>query len=148
MTFKGIIVAAISIAASVIAFITAGSLEYFQLVEPLTKTFFDFGSVFQSSYQLIIVAVIFYALIIAFAVTTIIAFVRIFTRGKITAIFAVVALAFAFITTFTCYLPYAYLALLGGGAESGPLSVIIFAGIGIVFALLAFDMMEKKTKTE
>ena len=46
MTFKGIIVAAISIAASVIAFITAGSLEYFQLVEPLTKTFFDFGSVF------------------------------------------------------------------------------------------------------
>ena len=139
-----IIVSAISIAGSVLGLITAGSVGLLDVTSIAYNIFFNFELFTTGAIDYIITAVIFYILIIAFVSSTITALIRLITSGKISGILNFGAVVLGLVIVLTVYPTYAYAARLGFGTDSGFLTSIIFAGIGVVFAFLALDVMPKK----
>ena len=139
-----IIVSAISIASSVLALITAGSVGLLDVTSVAYNIFFNFDLFSTGAIDFIITAVIFYILIIAFVSSTITALVRLITAGKISSILNFGAIVLGLAIVLTVYPTYAFAAISGFGTDSGFLTSIIFAGIVVVFAFLAFDVMSKK----
>lgn len=141
-----IIVSAISIAGSVLGLITAGSVGLLDVTSAAYNIFFNFENFSSGSIDYIITAVIFYILIIAFAISTIFALVRLISGGKISSILNFGAVVLGLVIVLTVYPTYAIAAISGLGTDSGFLTSIIFAGIGVVFAFIAFDLMPKKAR--
>lgn len=141
-----IIVSAIGIAGSVLGLITAGSVGLLDVTSAAYNLFFNFEIFSSGSIDYIITAVIFYILIIAFAISTIFALVRLISGGKISSILNFGAVVLGLVIVLTVYPTYAIAAISGFGTDSGFLTSIIFAGIGVVFAFIAFDLMPKRSR--
>ena len=139
-----IIVSAIAIAGSVLGLITAGSVGLLDVTSVAYNIFFNFDLFSTGAIDFIITAVIFYILIIAFVSSTITALVRLISGGKISSILNFGAVVLGLVIVLTVYPTYAFAAISGFGSDSGFLTSIIFAGIGVVFAFLALDVMPKK----
>ncbi len=141
-----IIVSAIAIAGSVLGLITAGSVGLLDVTSTAYNLFFNFENFGLGNISYIITTVIFYILIIAFASSTISALVRLISGGKISSILNFGAVVLGLVIVLTVYPTYAIAALMGAGTDSGFLTSIIFAGVGVVFAFIAFDLMPKRDR--